>query len=54
MWKNHVQPAFGDKEIESFKITDLNDFLYDLYGKQGKSYPLKSRVSSKKTKEGTA
>ena len=38
MWKNHVQPAFGDKEIESFKITDLNDFLYDLYGKQGKSY----------------
>ena len=38
MRKNHVQPAFGDKEIDSFKITDLNDFLYDLYSKQGKSY----------------
>lgn len=38
MWKNHVQPVLGDKEINSFKITDLNDFLYDLYGKQGKSY----------------
>lgn len=38
MRKNHVQPAFGNKKIDSFKITDLNDFLYDLYSKQGKSY----------------
>lgn len=31
-------PLSGDKKIDSFKITNLNDFLYDLYSKQGKSY----------------
>ncbi len=31
MWRNHVQPVFGDRAIDSITIVELQDFLYDLY-----------------------
>lgn len=31
MWKNHVQPVFGDRDIESITIIELQDFLYEMY-----------------------
>ena len=31
MWRNHINIKFGDRNINSILITELNDFLYDLY-----------------------
>lgn len=31
MWRNHVEPAFGDRGINSISIVELQNFLYDLY-----------------------
>lgn len=31
MWRNHVCSVFGDKDINKIKITDLDDFLFNLY-----------------------
>ncbi len=31
MWRNHVEPAFGDREINSINLVELENFLYDLY-----------------------
>lgn len=38
MWKNHIEPAFGNKDINSIKITDIDDFLYNLYQTHSYSY----------------
>lgn len=31
LWKNHVGPAFGERYFSEIKITDLEDFLQELY-----------------------
>lgn len=31
MWRNHVEPAFGDREIDTINLVELQNFLYDLY-----------------------
>lgn len=31
MWKNHIDPVFGDKDINSFTPIDLSQFLHDVY-----------------------
>ncbi len=31
MWNNHVQPAFGDREINSITMVELEGFLYEMY-----------------------
>jgi len=31
MWRNHISSSFGDKDINKIKITDLDNFLYNLY-----------------------
>ena len=31
MWRNHVEPVFGDREIDSINLVELQNFLYDLY-----------------------
>ena len=38
MWKNHVGPAFGETDINTIKITDLNDFLYNMYQTHSYAY----------------
>ena len=38
MWKNHVQPKFGDKDINEIKITDLDDFLFNMYQTHSYAY----------------
>ncbi len=36
MWKNHVGPKFAETDINSILITDLDNFLFEMY--QGHSY----------------
>ena len=31
MWRNHIEPIFGDREIDSINLVELQDFLYELY-----------------------
>ena len=31
MWRNWVEPQFGDRDINSIKIVELDSFLYDIY-----------------------
>ena len=31
MWRNHVEPAFGNREINGITLVELQDFLYELY-----------------------
>jgi integrase len=31
MWRNHVEPQFGDRDINSITIVELDKFLYDVY-----------------------
>lgn len=38
MWKNHIAPAFGEKDINSILITDLDTFLFELYQKKSYKY----------------
>lgn len=38
MWKNHVEPAFGNKDINSFVPLDLSMFLSKLYERHTYSY----------------
>lgn len=38
MWRNHVGPKFADKDINKIKITELDDFLYDIYKEHSYAY----------------
>ena len=38
MWRNHVDPAFGKTDINTIKITDLNNFLFNMYQTYSYSY----------------
>ena len=38
MWRNHVGPAFGEEDINSILITDLDNFLFELYQKRSYKY----------------
>ncbi len=38
MWKNHVGPKFGDREIDSITIIELQTFLSDLYKEYSYKY----------------
>ena len=38
MWKNHVGPEFGDREIDSITIIDLQTFLENMYKKRSYKY----------------
>lgn len=38
MWKNHISIALGDEDINKIKITDLDNFLYEMYQKRSFGY----------------
>lgn len=38
MWKNHISVVFGEKDINSILITDLNDFLFNMYQTHSYAY----------------
>lgn len=38
MWKNHIKDAFANKDVNSIKITELDDFLYNLYQTHSYAY----------------
>lgn len=38
MWKNHVSVAFGHRDVNDIKITELDDFLFKIYQTHSFSY----------------
>lgn len=38
MWRNHIKPQFGDRDINSFNVVEINSFLSDLYKKHAYKY----------------
>lgn len=31
MWRNHMEPAFGSRDVDSITVVELSDFLFKLY-----------------------
>lgn len=38
LWKNHLQPRFGDRFVDDISAAEVNDYLSELYFSQGFSY----------------
>lgn len=38
MWRNHVEPAFGDMDVNAITILDLEDFLRKIYNDHSYQY----------------
>lgn len=38
MWKNHIEPKFGDLEIKDITLADLQNYLHELYTDKGYEY----------------
>lgn len=46
MWKNHIEKEFGDKLINEVSVSEVNDFLSELYYSDGYAYKYVESFSS--------
>lgn len=38
LWKNHLEEKFGSRYIDSISVAEVNDYLSELYYKEGRAY----------------
>lgn len=38
LWKNHLEEKFGSRYVDSISVAEVNDYLSELYYKEGRAY----------------